>query len=320
MIAAHPCCDGVAERRRIGSAALRTHVDITLSARPLDLRLRSTLDAVARDGRAASRTSIARPRLVGRGPIALAIGRYAEALQHLEESLAHRARAIGASCRRRAAATGQAVSRRGDTSAARAYLDEALDLARASGDNALEIAAALSELEHLYRLEGASTRRRLVRSRACRLARELGDRESIAVGLAQSGQWCDIARARRARNAHAPLREVLGDSRSETGSRSAAQSSLDVCAGLAALRSEFEIAARFHGGRRSLALANRGRGASRPTRFSCGPAWTRFGASRTPQSFARGRAIRPQASCRRGDRGGDGVGGRSAAHGRGEAV
>jgi hypothetical protein len=76
------------------------------------------------------------------------------------------------------------------------------------------------------------------------LARELGDREIIAVGL------LNLAMASLGRSANDRARMVLLEALSiaeEIGSRPAGQSVVEVCSGLAALRQEWERSARFYG-------------------------------------------------------------------------
>jgi len=76
------------------------------------------------------------------------------------------------------------------------------------------------------------------------LARELGDRESIAIGLLNLAM-VSIGRG-ASEGAGRMLLEVL-DIVDEIGSQSAGQSALEVSAGLAAQRCEWEQAARLYG-------------------------------------------------------------------------
>jgi hypothetical protein len=76
------------------------------------------------------------------------------------------------------------------------------------------------------------------------LARELGDREIIAVGL------LNLAMASLGRGSSDHARAILLEALAiaeEIGSRPAGQSVMEVCAGLAALRKEWGRAARFYG-------------------------------------------------------------------------
>jgi hypothetical protein len=76
------------------------------------------------------------------------------------------------------------------------------------------------------------------------LARELGDRETIAIGLLNLAMVSINGRSMgRAVDTLAEAVDIAG----ETGSKPVGQSVLDVCAGLASARQEWKVAARFHG-------------------------------------------------------------------------
>ena len=76
------------------------------------------------------------------------------------------------------------------------------------------------------------------------LARELGDRESIAIGLLNLAMVsAGRERPDRAGDLVAEAIAIAG----ETGSKPLEQSVMDVCSGLAASRGEWEHAARFYG-------------------------------------------------------------------------
>jgi hypothetical protein len=76
------------------------------------------------------------------------------------------------------------------------------------------------------------------------LARELGDRETIAIGLLNLAM---VAIGRAMPGHVAGLLAEAIDITIETGSKPVGQSGLDVCAGLAASRKQWEDAARFYG-------------------------------------------------------------------------
>jgi tetratricopeptide (TPR) repeat protein len=131
----------------------------------------------------------------------------------------------------------------GDLATARGHLEEALALARKLGDKR-QVAAALNALAQLHRVEGELDTAEPLYEQVLALARELGDRESIAIGLLNLAMVA-IGRDSRDR-ARRMLLDVIEISE-EIGSKPAGQSVLEVSAGLAALREEWECAARFFG-------------------------------------------------------------------------
>jgi tetratricopeptide (TPR) repeat protein len=172
------------------------------------------------------------------------MGRYREAQTHLAESLAI-AREIQDTrmTARVLQPLGMAALGQGDVSAARDYLQEALELARNLGDKR-ELAGALNALAQLHRIQGDLETAEPLYQQVVTLARELGDREIIAVGL------LNLAMASLGRGANDRARAILLEALSiaeEIGSRPAAQSVVEVCAGLAALRQEWDWSARFYG-------------------------------------------------------------------------
>jgi non-specific serine/threonine protein kinase len=209
----------------------------------LGLGQRMTVEALARAG--ADEQSLARcGGLFDAGQIGVLMGRYAEAQGYLAESLAI-ARAIGDK-RRIAAALqplGIACLGQGDMAAARVHLQEALAMAHELG-NKREVAAALNVLAQLLRVAGELDTAEPLYEQGLALARELQDRESIAIGLLNLAM-VSIGRGSGDR-AWPMLLEVLAIA-DEIGSKRAGQSVLEVSAGLAALREEWECAARFYG-------------------------------------------------------------------------
>ena len=209
----------------------------------LALGQRVTVEALARPG--AQERSVARcSALSDAGQLGCVMGRYGDAQQYLAESLAI-AREIGD--KRMVSAVlqplGVASLGQGDLDGARGHFKEALTLAQELG-NKRDVAAALNALAQVHRVEGALVTAGPLYESVVELARELGDRESIAIGLLNLamvaiGQGsADQVRSR--------LLEVLAIV-VETGSKPAGVSALEVSAGLAALRQEWEQAALFFG-------------------------------------------------------------------------
>jgi predicted ATPase/class 3 adenylate cyclase len=209
----------------------------------LALGQRVTVEALARPG--AQERSVARcSALSDAGQLGCVMGRYGDAQRYLAESLAI-AREIGD--KRMVSAVlqplGVASLGQGDLDGARGHFKEALILAQELG-NKRDVAAALNALAQVHRVEGALVTAGPLYENVVELARELGDRESIAIGLLNLamvaiGQGsADQVRSR--------LLEVLAIV-VETGSKPAGVSALEVSAGLAALRQEWEQAAQFFG-------------------------------------------------------------------------
>ncbi len=138
---------------------------------------------------------------------------------------------------------GMAALGQGDVTAANGYLEEALALAREQGDKR-ELAAALNALAQLHRALGRLQTAEPLYEDGLALARELGDRESIAIGL------LNLAMVAIGRSSQDRPRTMLLDAlvvAEEIGSKRMGQSVLEVCAGLASLREEWERAAVLYG-------------------------------------------------------------------------
>jgi tetratricopeptide (TPR) repeat protein len=172
------------------------------------------------------------------------MGHYAEALVHLEESLAI-ARELGDNGMIAGVLQplGFAASGHGDPKSARAYLAEALALAREVGDKR-ELLGALNAMAQLHRAEGEAGAAEPLYENMLTLARELGDRESYAIGLLNLAM-VSIGRGSTER-ASGMLLEVL-DIADEIGSKPVGQSALEVCSGLAGAAGRSEDAARLYG-------------------------------------------------------------------------
>jgi tetratricopeptide (TPR) repeat protein len=209
----------------------------------LGLGHRVTVEALARAD-AKVRTVTRSRTLVGAGQLCCVMGRYEEAQGYLEESLSI-ARDIGDQSRIAAVLQPLALALlgQGNAAAARTYLEEALALARELG-NPREIAAAQNALAQVRRVEGALDAAEPLYQQMLTLARELGDHELVAIGLLNLAMVA-VGRESGARAA-TMLIEVLAIAE-EIGSKPAGQSALDVCAGLGALRAEWDCAVRFYG-------------------------------------------------------------------------
>ena len=208
----------------------------------LGLGLRSTIEALGRPG--AQARGPARSRgLFNAGQLACWMGHYSEARSYLQEGLAI-ARETGdrESVAQILQPLGMASYGQGDLGAARRYLEEALELARELGDKR-ELAAALNAMAQLHRVQDELDVAEGLYEQVVAIARQLGDRESIAVGLLNLAM---VSIGHRSQRAPGLLLEVL-DIAAETGSKPAAQSALEVSAGLAAIREEWKRSARLFG-------------------------------------------------------------------------
>jgi tetratricopeptide (TPR) repeat protein len=186
------------------------------------------------------------------GLVCNALGRYAEALTYLEESLAI-AREIGDRTREAAVfqPLGLALEGLGDVAGARTYLDEAIVLARQIG-NKREIAAALNNRAQLHRVQGELDAAQLLYEQVLALVREVGDSENEAFAQLNLAM-VDIGREARDR-ARARLLDVMAIAEA-LGSKPAMRSVVEVSAGLAAASHEWERAGRFFGAAEAHAAA-----------------------------------------------------------------
>jgi len=209
----------------------------------LGLGLRVTEDALKRRG--AQARNVERSRgLFDAGQLSFFMGRYRESQLYLEESL-EIARQLGD--RRRMAAALQpltgALLAQGERAGAWRYCHEALALAEQTGAPR-ELAGALISVGQLHRLEGNLDQAEPLYEKALALGRERGDGELIAVS------FLNLAMAAAGRGARDRARQMLVEVLAvveEIGSKPAAQGLLEVSAGVAALRAEWETAARFYG-------------------------------------------------------------------------
>jgi len=209
----------------------------------LSLGLRFSVDVLSRVG-LQERNDARCQALAGAGQMCFFMGRDSEAVAYLSESLSI---ARETSNTKWEAAVlqplGMAYLGEGNPATARVYLEEAVVLARSLG-NKRELAASLNALAMLHRTEGRIEEAAPLYETALALARELEDRAYIATFLLNLAMVATVGRATT--TAAAMLLEVLSI-RSETGSNPITQSALEVCAGLAAVQREWEMAARWFG-------------------------------------------------------------------------
>jgi non-specific serine/threonine protein kinase len=243
LLAAHAACDLAADGAEAGLRLAFLLRRYWLNRGLLELGLRLTVEALERSGADARNLERARG-LFDAGQICVFMGRYSTALRYLDESLAiarelNDERSIAVALQ----PMGMAYLGLGDVVNARRFLEEALTVAENRGEQG-EIAAAANQLAQLLRASGDLDGAEQLYERVIEISRKLGDRETIAIGLLNMAMAV-IGRG-DAERARVMLLEVAAIA-AETGSIPAAQSLLEVSAGLAALQGESECAARFYG-------------------------------------------------------------------------
>ncbi len=252
LLAAHAWADRAQGGAELGLRLVFAMRRYWLSRGSLMLGHRITLEALART-EAGERTFVRCRGLADAGLLCYFMGRHAEAQAHLTASLSI-AREIGNTgfLPLILQSLGMACLGIGNTEIARTHLEEALALTRVL-DNKHELATASNALAQLYRMEGRLDAAEPLYREAVELARELGNRENIAVGLLN----LSIVSIRRGLHEHARtlLLEVLAIA-AAIGSRPAAQSAVEVSAGLAAASQAWEDAARFFGAAEAQAEEN----------------------------------------------------------------
>jgi non-specific serine/threonine protein kinase len=243
LLAAHAWCDHADGGAQAGLRLVRALRRYWINRGMPGLAHRLADEALARPG-AQARNLLRCRALFDAGQLDSWMGRYAPARDGLVESLSI-ARELGDAARVEAAlqALGIAALGLGDLAGARGHFEEALVLARELG-NPRELAAALVNLAQLHRLEGRADAAEPLYGKAVDLARELGDRETIAIGLLNLAM---VAIGRGSPDRAAPCLDEALAIASETGSKPLGQAALDVCAGLAASRRQWDDAARFYG-------------------------------------------------------------------------
>jgi hypothetical protein len=124
---------------------------------------------------------------------------------------------------------------------AQRHLEEAVQLTRAQG-NPREVAAAINSLAQLHRTAGRLDVAAPLYEQTVQIARELEDDESMAIGLLNLAMTSigagDLKRV------PALLLDTL-DVAERLGSMVLTQSALDVCAGLASVRGEWQRSLQF---------------------------------------------------------------------------
>ncbi|MGZ5097207.1 MAG: ATP-binding protein [Usitatibacter sp.] len=250
FLSAHAFADVAKDGGQLG-LQLANGIKLYWSNRGLiELGHRVTLEALARPG--AKQRNFARCRgLFDLGQFRYLVGRYAEARECLEESLAI-ARELGD--RKAIAAVlqplGLAAFGQGDLGVARDHLEEALSLANERGDKR-EVSAAASALGQLYRVAGKAEQAQPLFRKVVAIAREQEDAETIAIGLLNLAML-GVAGGEPVAAA-GMLREAL-DIAMRLDSRRVGQSVIEVCAGLAASRQDSAFAAHLYGAAEAHAL------------------------------------------------------------------
>lgn len=214
----------------------------------LELGHRLVSEALQRPG--AAEANLARCRaLFNAGQFCYFMGRYAQARQSLEESLAI-ARALGDAgfIADILQPLGMAAIGQGELGTARPWLEEAVELTRASRDPRA-MAGALNALAMLLRVQGDMPAARGLYDEMVQVAAEAGFRDFEAAGLLNVAMLAiDAGDAAGAQLLARAVRIA-----EELGSAPAMQSALEVCAGLAAAQGQWRRAASFYGAGESLA-------------------------------------------------------------------
>jgi tetratricopeptide (TPR) repeat protein len=209
----------------------------------LGLGYRITLEALACPS-VEKATRLRCEALLDAGQLGSFMGRYAEAQQYLEQCLAI-ARNLDDKVRISAVLQplGLALLGRGEFGSARRHLQEGLELAEQLG-TPREIAGALNALAQTARAEGDLATAEPLYARVLSIARQTSDVDIVAVSL------LNLAMVATVRNSNGGARDMLVEVLKivdDSGLKPAAQSLLEVSAGLAAARGEWGVAARFFG-------------------------------------------------------------------------
>lgn len=241
ILAAHAWCGRAEGGQELGLRLVSSVKQYWIHRGHLGLARGMMVEALAR---APARSRARQRALFDAGQVACFMGLFRQAREQLEEGLS----IARESDDRNAVAQvlqplGMACAALQDLPAARAHLEEAVALAREHG-GARNLAAALNGLAQLHRLEGDLEAARGLYGQVLDLARGLEDRISVAIALLNLAMT-SIDRG-LGQDARALLVEALAIAE-ETGSKQVGQSALEVCAGLAALRGEWEGAARLYG-------------------------------------------------------------------------
>jgi len=243
LLVAHAWCDRAEGGAELGLRLLNA-VRIYWISRGLGvLGLRVSSEALARPG-AGERNLLRCQALDATAYLAYFMGRYDEAQRFSEECLAI-ARAIENRDRVVAALTllGAVAMGKGDRAAAHRHLEESLALAREL-DDTFRLETALTGLAELYRVEGDLDAAEPLYEESLALNRKEGVGSNIAVNLLNIAMVA-IGRGmgERARTMLIEAFAIAG----EIGWTTTGRDALDVAAGFAASREEWERAARLYG-------------------------------------------------------------------------
>jgi len=243
LLAAHSWADRASGGAELGLRLVGALPRYWVNRGLLMLGHRVTIEALARTG-TQTRNSARSRGLFDAGWLCCFMGRYAEAQWYLEESLAI-AREIGDKAHVAAVLQplGMACVGEGDLVRARELSEEAVVLAEEMGQKR-RLAAALNGLAQIRRMEGELDAAESLYERVLSVARELDDRESIAIVLVNIAMVCV---SRNAVGRAAPLLTEVLTIAKEIGSKTATQSAIEVCAGLAAASEDWFYAALFFG-------------------------------------------------------------------------
>ena len=243
LLAAHGCCDHIEDGGQLGLQLVYAVQPYLIRRGVLESGHRIITDALGRPG-AQMRNLVRSRALFAAGWQSYYMGRYADATERLEESLSI-AREINdrGMVARVLQPLGAAFLGRGEPIKARQYREEALLLARGSG-NRHQIAAALNALGQLTRAEGRFGEAESLYADVLAIAREVGDRESVAFGL------LNLAMSAIGQGRTDGVDEMLLEALAiggETGSMPTVQSVLEVSAGLAAIKGDWQRTALLFG-------------------------------------------------------------------------
>jgi predicted ATPase len=175
------------------------------------------------------------------GQLCCFLGRYEEAIRHLNES-AVIADELGDAVRRIAVQLplGMAHHGLGDLAQAQRHFEQGVQMAEAQG-NARSLLAALNGLAQLHRARGDVAQARPLYERVLQAAREVGDSSSTSIALLN---LCMLpVDAEHYPEVRSRLLEVLAVA--DVGQ--VAQSALEVCAGLSAREGHWTVAAELFG-------------------------------------------------------------------------
>jgi predicted ATPase/class 3 adenylate cyclase len=243
LLAAHRWCDRAPDGAQAGLQMINAVKLYWFARGLLGLGLRLTEEALARP--AAQPRNAARCRALFTAGQMLAFGgRYADAVAPLRQGLAI-ARELADEAAQLAALQPLALALLGigDFGAARECAAQALTLAQKLGDKH-QLMGAINLVAQLHRARQELDAAEPLYGEVMTLARASGDRENIAIGL------LNLAMVAVSRGAHERARAQLLEAvaiAEEIGSAPAAQSALEVGAGLAASRSEWSTGALFYG-------------------------------------------------------------------------